>query len=223
MASGKPAIVGDEAIDVLEAYGIPAAGYRYAYSAKEAVDIANDIGYPVVMKINTPPILHKTEAGGVMVDLRHAREIRSAYLELEKRVGRLKKGEKFSVALQPMISGGVETVMGMTDDPSFGPLIMFGLGGIYVEIMKDVAFRINPLTDAEAREMIRGIRSYPLLTGFRGSAPVNLKVLEETLLRLSQLVRDFDCFSEIDINPFIVSDDKALCKAVDARLIFRKQ
>jgi acetyltransferase len=223
MKSGQAALVGEQAIEVLGAYGIAAAGYRYAFSAKEAVDTATEIGFPVVMKINTPAILHKTEAGGVMVDLRGPREIRAGFLELEKRAGKLKKGEKFSVALQQMIIGGVETVMGMTIDPSFGPLLMFGLGGIYVEIMKDVAFRINPLTDTEAREMIRGIRSYPLLTGFRGSAPVDLKMLEETLLRLSQLVRDFDCFSEIDINPFIISDDKSLCKAVDARLIIKKQ
>ena len=223
VSSGQAALVGKQAIEVLRAYGIPAAGYRYAFSVKEAVDTATEIGFPVVMKINTPAILHKTEAGGVMVDLRHPREIRAAYLNLEKRVGKLKKGEKFSVALQQMITGGVETVMGMTIDPSFGPLIMFGLGGIFVEIMKDVSFRINPLTDTEAREMIRSIRSYPLLTGFRGSAPVDLKMLEETLLRLSQLVKDFDCFSEIDINPFIISDDKSLCKAVDARLIIRKQ
>jgi acetyltransferase len=110
----------------------------------------------------------------------------------------------------------------MTIDPSFGPLMMFGLGGIYVEIMKDVAFRVNPLTDQGAREMIKSLRSYPLLTGFRGAPPVDLAYIEETLLRLSQLVRDFDCFSEIDVNPFIVSPDRENCKAVDARFIVRK-
>ena len=100
---------------------------------------------------------------------------------------------------------------------------MFGLGGIYVEIMKDVAFRIHPVTDKGAREMIRALRSYPLLTGFRGAPPVDLKIIEETLLRLSQLVKDFDCFSEIDINPFIVSPDRSSCKAVDARFICGRQ
>jgi acyl-CoA synthetase (NDP forming) len=109
----------------------------------------------------------------------------------------------------------------MTTDPSFGPLMMFGLGGIYVEVMKDVAFRINPLTDQDAKEIIQSLRSYPLLTGFRGSPPVDLAYVEETLLRLSQLVRDFDCFVEIDVNPFIVSPDKENCKAVDARFIVR--
>ena len=108
-----------------------------------------------------------------------------------------------------MVTGSMETVIGMTYDPSFGPLIMFGLGGIYVEVMKDVSFRMNPITDMEAREMIRSIKSYPVLSGFRGSKPVNEKILQDTLLKLSQLVRDFDCFSEIDINPFIASADAA--------------
>lgn len=220
--SNSSAIVGEEAIDILSAYGIPAAGYEYAYTAKEAVEVANQMGYPVVMKVNTPPILHKTEAGGVMVDLRTDKEVRSAFQALRGRVGELKDKEIFSVAMQQMISGGVETVMGMTTDPSFGPLIMFGLGGIYVEVMKDVSFRINPLTDEGAKEMIESLRSYPLLTGFRGAPPVDLDTVEETLLRLSQLVKDFDCFLEIDINPFIASPDKSKCKAVDARFIIRQ-
>lgn len=220
--NGEEAIIGDQAIEMLTAYGIPAAGYKYAFSPKEAVSIANKNGYPVVMKINTPPILHKTEFGGVIVDLRSAKEVKDAFNELKKRVGKLEKDEKFSVAMQQMISGGIETVMGMTIDPSFGPLIMFGLGGIYVEVMKDVSFRVNPLTDEGAKDIIRSIRSYPLLTGFRGAPEVDLTILEETLLRLSQLVKDFDCFSSIDINPFIASPDREKCKAVDARFLVKE-
>ncbi|HVP07333.1 MAG TPA: acetate--CoA ligase family protein [Candidatus Acidoferrum sp.] len=216
-------IVGEDAIEILTAYGIPSAGYRFASTLREAVSVAHSIGYPVVMKINTPPILHKTEFGGVMVDLRSDKEVREAFADLQRRVGKLKKGEQFSVAIQQMIDGGVETVIGMTTVPSFGPLIMFGLGGIYVEIMKDVAFRVNPVTDAGAKQMIEGLRSYPLLTGFRGAPPVDLATVEETILRLSQLVKDFDCFWEIDINPFIASPQKNLCKAVDARFIVKKK
>jgi acetyl coenzyme A synthetase (ADP forming)-like protein len=221
LSNGNATIVGEDAIDILTAYGIPAASYKYAYSAKEAADIANEMGYPVVMKISTPPILHKTEIGGVMVDLRTDKEVRSAFKVLKERVGEVDGDETFSVAMQQLISGGIETVMGMTDDPSFGPLIMFGLGGIYVEVMKDVSFRINPLTDEGAKEMIQSLRSYPLLTGFRGAPPVDLETVEETLLRLSQLVKDFHCFSEIDINPFIASPDRSKCKAVDARFIVK--
>ena len=217
-------IVGNEAIEILCAYGIPAAEYHTAASEKTAVQMAKEIGHPVVMKIATPAILHKTEVGGVMVDLRTDKEVRGAYRELKSRVEKeLKGGKSFSVAMQQMVAGGIETVMGMTTDPSFGPLIMFGLGGIYVEIMKDVAFRINPLTDVHAREMIRSLRSYPLLKGYRGAPPVAIATVEETLLRLSQLVKDFDDFSEIDINPFIASPEKSMCKAVDARFIVKPE
>ncbi|MCK4607397.1 MAG: acetate--CoA ligase family protein [candidate division Zixibacteria bacterium] len=221
LALGKEAIVGEEALAILAAYGIRTMPYTYAENVDVAVTAARKIGYPVVMKVNTPPVLHKTEVGGVMVDLRIDEDIRSAFETLHKRI--IAAGEKgeFSVAMQQLISGGIETVMGMTTDPSFGPLIMFGLGGVYVEVMKDVAFRINPLTDRGAREIVRSLRSYPLLNGFRGAPPVNQDVLEETLLRLSQLVEEFSCFYEIDINPFIASPDEKLCAAVDARFIIR--
>lgn len=216
-------IVGEEALKILQAYGIQVASYGHARSAEEAVKTAREISYPVVMKIDRPKILHKTEAGGVIVDLRSEAEVLQAFNDLKHRVEKFKKkSEEFSVAIQQMVSGAVETVIGMTTDPSFGPLIMFGLGGIYVEIMKDVSFRINPLTDENARDMIRSLRSYPLLTGYRGAAPVHIQTVEETLLRLSQLVKDFDCFTEIDINPFIVSSDKDNCKAVDARFILNR-
>ncbi|MEE8405190.1 MAG: acetate--CoA ligase family protein, partial [candidate division Zixibacteria bacterium] len=215
----QKAIVSEEAIEILKAYGIPAAGYKYAWSQEEAVVAAKKTGYPVVMKINTPLLLHKTEAGGVRVDLRNADEIKKSFEKLHSRIDKLNKGEKFSVAIQKMVKHGVETVIGMTTDPQFGPLLMFGLGGIYVEIMKDVSFRINPLSTQDAKEMVRSLRSYPLLTGFRGAKPVQIATIEEVLLRLSQLVRDFDCFREIDINPFIASPITNNCKAVDARFI----
>ena len=215
------AIVGDDAIEILNAYGIQSAGYQYASTANEAVIIAKKLGYPVVMKINTPQILHKTEFGAVKVDLRTEKEVKNAFNELKKKIAEIKPNEKFSVSIQEMVTGGIETVIGMTIDPSFGPLIMFGLGGIYVEIMKDVSFKIHPLTDIQAKDMIRSLKSYPLLTGFRGAESVDLKTLEETILRLSQLVKDFDRFAEIDINPFIVSANKEKCKAVDARFILK--
>jgi acetyl coenzyme A synthetase (ADP forming)-like protein len=216
------AIVGDDAIEILQAYGIQAAPYHFAASQREAVAIANDIGYPVVMKVNTPQILHKTELGAVLIDLRSDKEVRDGWKELESRVRKSRYKQKFTVALQQMVQGEVETVIGMVTDPAFGPLLMFGLGGIYVEIMKDVAFRINPLTDMAAREMIRSLKSFPILNGFRGAAPVDMARIEDTLLRVSQLVSDFDCFAEIDINPFIVSAQTERCKAVDARFIVKK-
>lgn len=216
---GNDAITGEDAIEILQAYGIPAAGYRYATSAKQAVEIAREIGYPVVMKVGSPEILHKTELKGVLVDLRSDKEVRDGFNDLKKRVAASGATGSFSVVMQQMISGAVETVIGMTTDPSFGPLIMFGLGGVYVEVMKDVSFRIAPVSDQGAKEMIKSLKSYPLLTGFRGAPPVDLATIEEAILRLSRLVVDFPCFSEIDINPFIVSAERDRCKAVDARFI----
>ncbi len=216
------AIIGDDAIEILQAYGIQAAGYQYASSANEAATISSQLGFPVVMKINTPQILHKTEFGAVKVDLRTESEVKKTYNDLKNKIAKHYPNEEFSVSIQEMITGGIETVIGMTIDPTFGPLVMFGLGGIYVEIMKDVSFKINPLTDVQSKEMIRSLKSYPLLTGFRGADPVDLKTLDETLLRVSQLVKDFEDFVEIDINPFIVSPSKDNCKAVDARFILKK-
>ncbi len=167
--------------------------------------------------------LDATTGAGV-VDLRTAKEVKACFAELKKKVAKLPgKKEAFSVMVQEMVTGGIETVMGMSTDPSFGPLIMFGLGGIYVEILKDVAFRISPLSVHNVDEMISGLKSYPLLTGFRGSEPADLATLKESLLRLSQLVSDFDDFAEIDINPFVARSKKGMSKAVDARIILRRE
>ena len=216
-------IIGEQALDILEAYGFPIAPYLYAFSVEEAVKHAKKLGYPIAMKVNTPKILHKTDRGAVRLDLRTAEEIEKAFNELKKSVTKdLKPKEKFSVVVQEMVSGGVETVIGMSSDPAFGPVIMFGLGGVYVEVMKDVAFRINPLSDLDAKEMIESLRGVKLLKGFRGAEPVNMEVLEDSILRVSQLVSDFAVITELDINPFIISSSPKTTKAVDARFIVKK-
>ncbi len=219
--NGSAGIVGDDAVKILTAYGIPVAAYTYAESMAEACRVAEAVGYPVVMKLNTPTILHKTEAKAVRVDIRSEKELRSHFADLKRQAVALKSNEPFSVVIQEMVSGGVETVLGMINDPAFGPLIMFGLGGVYVEIMKDVAFRVTPLSDTRAEEMITSVKSYPLLTGVRGAKPVDMGTIKEALLRLSQLVTDFDQFAEVDINPFIASSRRDKCKAVDARFILK--
>ncbi len=224
ISNGDEAIVGEPALEILTCYGIPAAMGKIANSEKAAVSAAEELGFPVAIKINTPQILHKTDMGAVVIDIRSAKEVKAAFTSLKKKVAGLKiKGkDRFSVSVQEMINGGVETVIGMTTDPSFGPLIMFGLGGIYVEVLKDVAFRINPLNEGNVTEMMEGLKTYPLLTGQRGAEAVDISKLKESLLRLSQLVTDFDIFSEIDINPFIASSIKGKSKAVDARFIIKK-
>lgn len=222
LSNGDSALVGEQALDVLDAYGIPIVPYSYAISAEEAIDAAEKTGYPVVMKVNTPKILHKTEFGAVRVDLRDSNEIVSAWNQMEQKVkAEVESDEDFSVVIQKMLKGGVETVMGMNTDPAFGPLIMFGLGGVYVEIMKDVAFKIHPLTDTDARAMIESCKAYKLLTGFRGSEPVDIDLMTESILRLSMLVSDFEEIIELDVNPFIIAAERKNTAAVDARFIVR--
>ena len=213
-------IIGEEASEILDAYGVGVAGSMMAKSLQDMKKTASKLGFPLVMKIDDPNIAHKTDAGGVVTDLRSQAELDDAFRKMKKRFSRPRK--KFDgVILQEMVKDGVETIMGMHDDPSFGPLMMFGLGGIYVEVMKDVAFKIHPLTDYDAEEMIKSVKGYPMLTGFRGSPAVDLKILEEALMRLSLLVSDFPIFESFDVNPFIVAEKAGESKAVDARFILK--
>jgi acetyl coenzyme A synthetase (ADP forming)-like protein len=211
-------LIGVEGLEILDAYGIHTAGYATASSEGQLPEAVEKTGFPVVMKINKPVILHKTDVGGVITNIKNEEELKDAFCKMKDQ---FTAGGEFEVIVQARADGDLETVMGMTTDPSFGPLMMFGLGGIYVEVMKDVSFKINPLTDVEAGEMIESIKGYKLLTGFRGAEPIHIETLVETLLRLSQLVSDFPEFDQFDVNPFFVSSDPGNCVAVDARIILR--
>jgi acetyltransferase len=218
VAAKREMIIGEKALEILDAYGVGVAGSLKAKSIQDMKKAASKPGFPLVMKIDDPNIAHKTDAGGVVTDLRSIPELEDAFGKIEKRFSRPRK--KFiGVILQEMVKDGVETIMGMHDDPSFGPLMMFGLGGIYVEVMKDVSFKVHPLTDYDAEEMIKSVKGYPLLTGFRGSPAVDIPVLQETILRLSQLVADFPVLKSFDVNPFIVTSEVGKSKAVDARFV----
>jgi len=218
--SKKKIIVGDEALSILNAYGVEVAKSVKAKTQADIKKVVSKLKFPLVMKIDDPDVTHKTDVGGVMADLRDQNEVIDALEVMKSKFGRSKRGFA-GVVLQEMVKGGVETIIGMNYDPSFGPLMMFGLGGIYVEVMKDVAFKVHPLTDFDAKEMIQSIKGYPLLTGFRGTAPVNLKVLEKTLLRISQLFSDFPIFESFDVNPFIVTTKGEKSRAVDARFVLK--
>lgn len=211
-----------EALSILNAYGIPTCAFGFATTREEAATVAREIGYPVVLKILAPTVVHKSDVGGVILDIRNDDELIRGYenlLEKAERHGLSKDLE--GVMIQRMLRGGREVVIGMAHDPQFGPLIMFGLGGIYVETLKDVAFRIWPITDVDARDMIRSIRSYPILKGMRGEESVHFPLLEETLMRVSQLVGDFPEIDQLDINPFIASHNPDASKAVDAKIILK--
>jgi acetyltransferase len=216
-SAGREWLSADEAAQVLEAYGFPVVPHREVKSAAEAIAAAQEIGYPVVLKAASERILHKTDVGGVKVDLRNADEVGSAYRDL---VSRLKRRDRaFRVVVQPMVAGGREVILGMSRDGQFGPILMFGLGGVFVETLRDVSVSIHPLTDVEARSMIERVKGYPLLAGTRGDQPVCLELIEECLLRLSQLVSDFeDDLAELDLNPFIVTARCDRSAIVDARI-----
>jgi len=211
-------LIGIEALEILNAYGINTAKFALASNESDLQSVEENIGFPVVMKINKPEILHKTDVGGVITDLRTQEELRESFSKMRTQ---FEKDGEFEVLLQEQVRRGVETVIGMTNDPSFGPLIMFGLGGIYVEVMKDVSFKIHPITDLDAKEMIESVKGYPLLSGFRGSKPVVIKELIETMLRLSQLVSDFHEIDQFDVNPFLASSEPGKSSAVDARFILK--
>jgi acyl-CoA synthetase (NDP forming) len=178
-------------------------------------------GYPVVAKLQARTLLHKSDVGAVQVNLTSERSVRAAYRDLSTLAAAhspIDPDEGEGVVIQPMIAGGVETMIGITDDPLFGPLVAFGLGGVHVEVLGDVRFRIAPLTDRDADALLRGIRGYRLLEGYRGHLPADLDGLRELLLRISRLAEDVPEISELDLNPVIALPPGNGCRIVDARM-----
>jgi len=209
-----------EAHAVLEAYGFPMLRSKMVRDAAEGVAAACEIGFPVVLKIVSPDIVHKVDVGGVRLNLESETEVRDAYAELLQRVTSAKNDvEIWGVLVQEMVRGGKETILGMKRDPHFGALLMFGLGGIYVEVLKDVTFRIAPIRELGAKNMIENIKGIKLLMGYRGEPASDLDAIAESLLRLSQLVTDFPEIEEMDINPLIVLPAGSGARVVDARIL----
>ncbi len=207
-----------EALQLFEAYGIPTAPARVATSAGDAADIATELGFPVVLKIVSPEIVHKSDAGGIITSLVDAAEVELAYARLIENVRRSSPAATIhGVLVQRMIRGGRELIAGMTRDRLFGPLIMFGLGGIFVETLRDVTFRIAPIDAADAHDMIGGIRGAGLLGAVRGQAPANRDAIAVVLQRISQLAEDCPEIAELDVNPLLAFPDHAV--AVDARVL----
>jgi len=221
---GRVSIGDTEAREVLEAYGFPVPKSQLAESADEAVDVAQEIGFPVVLKVASPDILHKTDVGGVKLNLNSATDVRDAFDLIVYRAGRyVPDARVWGCLVQEMVTEGREILVGMNRDPQFGPLVAFGLGGIYVEALKDVAFRIAPFSRKEAREMIHEIRSYPLLAGVRGEPPADHEAMVDALMRISQLVTDFPEIVELDINPLTVFEEGQGAMAIDMRLVLASE
>ena len=213
----------DEVTRLLGAWKIATPAIEFARTADEAAAAATRLGFPVAVKLASDTITHKSDVGGVRLDLRNAREVHEAFEAIEKKLGEIgKRSEMSGVTVQPMVRDGLETIVGMTRDPSFGPLMLFGLGGVQVELLKDVYFRVHPLTDIDAEQMVHGIRGAKLLDGYRGAPPGDVPKLEEAILRVSQLVGEFPEVAEMDLNPLKVLPPGRGCVALDARVLVRK-
>lgn len=219
LRSGAAQIGEVEAKDILRAYDFNVLEGHLARTADEAVELAERIGYPVVLKISSPDIIHKSDFGGVRINLANAEQVRDAFdlmmLRIQKRAPNAHLRGGF---VEKMGQRGREVILGMTRDPQFGPMLMFGLGGIFVEVMKDVTFHLAPITAEEAMQMLKGTRSYALLQGARGQAPVDLEAIAGALQRISQLATDYPEIKELDINPFIVGPVGVQPYVADARM-----
>jgi len=207
---------------LLAAYGIPQVEGGFAGTAWQAAEIADRIGYPVVMKIVSPQLLHKSDVGGIKLNLADHAAVENAYHNIMKEIGTLRPDAHLEgVMVEKMAPRGQEVIIGMKRDPGFGPLMMFGLGGIYVELFKDVAFRVAPLSAEEARRMITDTRAGRLLTGFRGQPPADLDAVVDVICRLSQLALDFPQIEEVEVNPLLVFAEGKGALALDGRVILK--
>lgn len=219
-ASGRVELGEIEAREVMEAYGMRLPRSHLARSPEEAVQVANAIGYPVVMKISSPDILHKSDIGGVRVGIPDATAVRDTYELIEYRARKYSPQARiWGILVQEMVRKGREMLVGMSRDPQFGPLVAVGMGGIYVEVLRDVALRLAPVSRQEVATQIRALRTFPLLRGVRGEPPADIEQLEEVVLRISQLVTDFPEIVEMDINPLVVHNQGEGAIVVDARII----
>ena len=221
-AAGRDALTAPEGKRLCDAYGIPTPSEGLATTPDEAAKLAEDIGKPVVAKIVSPDILHKTEAGGVIVGVKGADEARAAYDTILSNAKAYKADAAITgVQVQEMVGGGQEVIVGATTDGTFGKVVAFGLGGVLVEVLKDVTFRLAPLDPAEARGMVTGIKAAEILQGARGSEPVDLDALADVISKVSQLVTDFPEISEFDLNPVFASASGAV--AADVRILLETE
>lgn len=210
-----------ESKELLKDAGIPVVEAKLARTKAQAISLSREIGFPVVLKIVSPDVIHKSDSGGVKLGLNNATQVSKAYSEILSAVKQHYPDARIhGVSVQKMVRPGIEVIIGMTKDAQFGPVLMFGLGGILVEVLKDVSFRIVPLTRRDAREMIREIKGYPLLQGYRGQEPADIAFLEDLLLKVSDFVEKTPQVKELDLNPIFAYKNGAV--AVDARVILEQ-
>jgi acetyl-CoA synthetase (ADP-forming) len=207
-----------ESKKLLERAGIPVVETRLVRTKRETISVSKEMGFPVVLKITSPDIVHKSDSGGVKLGIANATQASRAYSEIMSSIKqRYPSAIIHGLTVQKMAPPGIQVIVGMNKDPQFGPVLMFGLGGILVELLKDVSFRIVPVTKRDAAEMIREIKGYPLLEGYRGQEPANIDALQDIIVKVSQFVERTPEIKELDLNPIFAYRDKAV--SVDARIV----
>lgn len=223
LAQGRKALVEYEAKQVLRAYGLPLPDEKLAKTVDEALEYAKEIGYPVVLKLMSPQILHKSDAKVIALKIKDGEELKKKWEEIHENAKKYRPdAEILGVLVAPMLKPGREIIIGITEDPQFGHAIMFGLGGIFVEILKDVTFRIIPIEERDAWTMIKSIKGYPILAGARGEPPADMEAIADMMLRVSQLVSDLEEYiKEMDLNPVFVYNEGEGAVIVDARIILK--
>ena len=215
---GRKVLLEHEAKTICAEYGITVNRFSLAKNENEAAELAERIGFPAVLKVVSPEIVHKSEAGGVKINLKDTDEVRGAYNTIMENAKKFNsKANIVGVLVQEMAPQGIETIIGAVKDPQFGQTLMFGLGGIFVELLKDVTFRVAPITEQDAAEMIVGVKAFPLLNGYRGSPPADVKAIVTQLVCVSHLVMDYPEIRELDLNPVMAYPHGT--KVVDARII----
>ena len=219
-AEGRTFLPEVDALAVLNAYGFPTLSHGLAHTPEEAVELLKKIGAPVVLKIVSPDVVHKVDVGGVLLNISTPEEARVGFVKITNGVKQKLPGARLlGVEVVQQASQGTEVILGISKDPTFGHLIMFGLGGTYVEVFKDVSFRLVPIRELGAQNMIKSIRAAKVFEGFRGAPPADVDSIAECLERLSQLVTDFPEIAELDINPLIVHARGAGAHVADARIV----
>ncbi len=220
LEEGRNKLLEHEAYEFLGVYGLPIPKFALATNEDEAVSAAEKIGYPVVLKIVSPDIVHKSDVGGVKVDLSSEEEVRKWFSTIMLNVrSRAPTARVAGILIQEMVPQDLEVIVGSTRDPVFGPVVMFGLGGIFVEVLRDVSFRVAPLTEADVEDMIREIRAYRVLEGYRGSPPRDLESLKKVIFGLESMLSELEDVEAVDLNPVILYPRGRGALIVDARVV----
>jgi acetyl-CoA synthetase (ADP-forming) len=220
LASGRKVALPDESLDIVKLFGVNIPDHVFVKTPEEAVKVSTEIGFPLVMKIASSEAIHKSEKGGVVLGINGAKEVEGNYNKLMRNLEReIPDAQISGILLQKQIPGTTHLIVGGIHDEQFGPVVMFGMGGVLVELFKDVSFRIAPVTEEEALEMIKEIKAYPALSGYRGSKVLDIKQIAKTIIIISDLISNISIIKEVELNPLLAYEKKVV--AVDAKVILR--